>query len=276
MTNFVTPPPPPMSRDAVATKAGPIGWGAVAAGVLGLLALILPWFTPKITGAERPATSGTSFHPWNGFFFLIIAPVVLILAAVMWFQAMQGKHNSRFAGSDNPVRSLSVQSIIFGVVSLALGLLSFVILTATYKFKTGAGTLSWSEASRELKAVRDTLSRGPQIGLYLLFLGALMLIAVGVIGLLTKPTVAPGSAVDQGGNGSSPGFEGAPQGYGDPSGYGGPGNGALGYGGQAYGGPAYGGQAYGGPGNGALGYGGPGDGAAQGSGFPPPPPPPGR
>jgi hypothetical protein len=255
-----------MPSGGVAVKAGPIGWGAVAAGVFGLLALFLPWFTPKVSGNGKSATTGTSFHPWNGFFFLVIAPVVLILAAVMWFQAMQGKHNSRYAGSANPVRSLSLQSIVFGVVSLVLGLLSFVILTASYKFKTESGNISWSKASSELKALGDTLERGPQIGLYLLFLGAIVLIVVGVLGLATKPIAAPVSPLDGGGFG---GFTGPPQGFaGLPQGFTGPPQGFAGPP-QGFTGPA---QGYGNP---SPGYGGPAQsgplGGPQAGGFPPPP-----
>ena len=103
VTNFVAPPPPPpMSSGGTAVKAGPIGWGAVALGVLGVLALILPWFKPRMTQVGRWRT-----EPGDQ-----LSPVERVLLpdrradrvdpgrVSCGSRPCEGKHNSRFAGVD--------------------------------------------------------------------------------------------------------------------------------------------------------------------------------
>lgn len=184
-------PPPAAPGPAPASKAPPTGWIAVVAGLCGLLALFLPWFTPNVKAAGRTTNADTSFHAWNGFFFLIIGPVLLIVFGVLWGQAVMGRTNSRFASSTNPTRSLSVQSIGAGVVSIVLALLAFPILTATYKFKQNGGPdLKWSSAEKLIKAGGGTLNKGPQFGLWLLIIGGVLLIVAGAIGMMAKSAAA--------------------------------------------------------------------------------------
>ncbi len=205
MSNFVTPPPPPPQAmpGAVAAKPGPIGWVPVAAGVLGLLALVLPWYSPNLSKPIDGRTDlGTSYHAWSGFFFLVAAPVLLILFAVLWFQAMRGKPNSRFAGSPNPTRALAGQSIVAGAIALGLGLLSFVLVTHHYK--------DWDATAKLVKTLGATLQKNPQPGLYALLLGAVLLIAAGAVAVLkpgaTAAPTAPTAAPVQGGYGAAPGY----------------------------------------------------------------------
>ena len=257
MTNFAAPPPPPpppMPNAGVATKAGPAGWAAVAAGVLGLLGLVLPWFTPKLSKPVAGVTKlgASSYHAWSGFFFLVAAPVLLILFGVLWFQAMRGQHNSRFAGAADPVRAMSIQSIGAGVIALALALVSFPLMKSHYK--------NWSLAAKEFKAAGSNLEQNPQLGLYAVILGAVVLIATGALGLVMKPVVANGA-----GPGAGPSAYPGPQG-----GFGAPQQGGFGGPAQRENGPV---QGFGGP---DQGYVGPAQGGPQAGGFPPPPPPPGN
>jgi hypothetical protein len=197
VSDFVSPPPPPPSLSgsgAVATKPGPVAWGAVAAGVLGLLALVLPWYSPQVSKPVNGVTDhGASYHAWSGFFFLVAAPVLLILFAVLWLQARRGQPNSRFAGSTNPTRSLATQSVVAGAIALVLGLLSTVLMSHHYK--------DWDLVAKQYKSLGATLQKNPQPGLYALLLGALLLLVVGIVGLVTSgsATSAPAAAPAQDG-----------------------------------------------------------------------------
>jgi hypothetical protein len=207
VSDFVTPPPPPpppAMPGSVAAKPGPFGWVAVAAGVLGLLGLVLPWYSPNLSKPIDGRTDlGASYHAWSGFFFLVAAPVLLILFAALWLQALRGQPNSRFAGSTNPTRSLANQSIVAGAIALVLGLLSTVLMTHHYK--------DWDATAKLVKTAGSTLQKNPQPGLYAVLLGGLLLVAVGIAGLVmpgspAAPTAAPGAAPAQEGYGAAPGY----------------------------------------------------------------------
>ena len=199
MSDFVSPPPPPPSMSGVSpTKPSPVGWVAVAAGVLGLLALVLPWYAPKLSKPIGGVTgSAGSYHAWSGFFFLVAAPILLIVFAVLWFQALRGRPNSRFAGSANPTRSLSVQSVVAGSIALVLGLLSVVLMPRHYK--------DWDLIAKQVKTLGATLQKNPQPGLYAMLVGAVLLIAAGIAGLVLSGSsaAAPSSAPMPGSSGKS-------------------------------------------------------------------------
>lgn len=191
---------------AVATRPHPVGWGAVVAGLLGLLALVLPWYAPKLSKPVDGVTDlGVSYHAWSGFAFMVAAPILLIVFAVLWLQALRGRHNSRFAGSANPTRSLSLQSVVAGVVAFALGLLSFVLMSHHYT--------DWNQLTEKIKPLGATLQKNPQPGLYALLVGALLLIAVGIAGLVLAGRTGPAAVGTPGA--PTPGDYGtAPAGYG--------------------------------------------------------------
>ena len=182
------PAPPPMSSPPPVEKPSPIGWAAVAAGVCGLLALFLPWFTPTATANGQTSTASASFHAWNGVFLLIIGPIALIVFGVLWFQAMTGRTSTRFARSANPVRTLSLQSAIAGAVAVVVGIVAFPVFGATYRITglTGDRSVKWTDAVSIADRAGIRLSRGTQIGLWILFIGGALMIVVGVVGLLTK------------------------------------------------------------------------------------------
>jgi hypothetical protein len=207
VSDFVSPPPPPpgMYRPgAVASKPHPAGWLAVAAGVLGLLALVLPWYSPKLSKPVNGVSDlGSDYHAWSGFFFLVAAPVLLILFAVLWLQSLRGRPNSRFAGSPNPARALSLQSIVAGAIALVLGLLSIVLMSHHYK--------DWDEASTAAKSFGSSLEKNPQLGFYALMVGGVLLLGSGIVGMvLSASTANPGPA--------QTGYDNAPGGYYPPAG----------------------------------------------------------
>ena len=216
-----TPAPPASSQAAVVAKAPPFGWGAVAAGVLGILALVLPWFSPSAKVGGESTSSDTSFHAWNGYLFLVVGPALLISFGLLWFQGMRGTHNNRFASSRSPVRSLSLQSIGAGAVAIVIGILAFPVFAATYKIKTSTSgsAISWGKFEKLVKAAGGSVSKGPQFGLWLLFIGGVILIVVGVLGFLAtnaanKTAPAAGDAF----GGPTPGYD-QPGGYQQPGGY---------------------------------------------------------
>ena len=177
-----------MSSPAPTQKPGPIGWAAVVAGACGLLALFLPWFTPTATAGGQTSTASASFHAWNGVLLLIVGPIALIVFGFLWFQAMTGRTSTRFANSANPIRTLSLQSAIAGAVAVVVGILAFPIFGATYRITglTGNKSVKWSDAVSIANRAGIRLSKGMQIGLWILFVGGLLMIVVGVVGLVTK------------------------------------------------------------------------------------------
>jgi hypothetical protein len=186
------PPNAPLPPPAPPEKPGLIGWAAVAAGLCGLLALFLPWFTPTATANGQTSTASASFHAWNGVFLLIVGPIALIVFGVLWFQAMTGRVSSRFAASAHPVRTLSLQSAIAGAVAVVVGILAFPIFGATYRITglTGNRSIKWTDAVTIADRAGIKLSKGTQIGLWILFIGGLLMIVVGVVGLLTKQSAS--------------------------------------------------------------------------------------
>jgi hypothetical protein len=213
VSDFVSPPPPPPAASgAVATKPNQAGWLAVAAGVLGVLALVLPWYSPKLSKPINGVSDlGSKYHAWSGFFFLVIAPVLLILFAVLWLQALRGRPNSRFAGAENPNRALALQSIIAGLAALVLGLLSIVLMSHHYK--------DWDAASKEAKSLGSSLEKNPQLGFYALMIGGVFLLGAGIIGLVLN-AAKPDAGSAQGGYGSAPGTDQVQGGFGNAPGAG--------------------------------------------------------
>jgi hypothetical protein len=210
-------PPAPTPQPMQSPKAPGTGWVAVVAGVIALVAAFLPWYQPRLTG---PINTGgiqiSAYHSWSGFFFLIAAPLVLVVFGLMWLQALRGRTNSRFAGAADPVRALAVQSIVMGVVAAALGALSSVLVKSHYK--------GWDEVASSAKQAGGSLSKGPQIGLYLLFVAALLMIVAGALGLVVKGVPSDPTAFGQPQFGQPQQFGGPPpqfqpptnHGYGEP------------------------------------------------------------
>jgi hypothetical protein len=176
------PMPPAAPTPVPAGKAAPTGWLGVLAGVLGLLALVLPWYDPKFSKAIPGASiNANPYHAWSGFFILVIGPIALIAFAVLWVQALTGRTNSRFAGSADPHRSLAVQSIGVGVLALVVALLSYPLVKSHYK--------DWRQAASFAKAHGSSLSRNMQPGLWLLVLGGALMVLAGILGLATRRSV---------------------------------------------------------------------------------------
>ncbi len=177
------PPPPPAKPSGPAAKAPALGYLAVAGGVLGVLGLVLPWYVPQFSHSiDGQQISKISYHAWSGYFVLVAAPILLILAGTLWLQSLLGRTNSRFAAADNPLKVLGKQSVIYGAIALVLALLSFVVMKNHYK--------DWDQAASFAKSNGATLDKNPQIGLYLVILGALLVIAAGVIGLRSAAPVS--------------------------------------------------------------------------------------
>ena len=184
------PAPPPMSSPAPVPKPGPICWAAVVAGGCGLLALFLPWFTPTATANGQTSTASTSFHAWNGIFLLIAGPIGLIVYGVLWFQALTGRTGFRFAANANPLRRLSIRSAVAGVVAIVVGIAAFPVFGATYRIAglTGDRSVKWTDAVSLADRAGIKLSKGTQIGLWILFIGGVLMIVAGLVGLFTKPS----------------------------------------------------------------------------------------
>ncbi|MCW2528503.1 MAG: hypothetical protein JWM76_3363 [Pseudonocardiales bacterium] len=192
----------------------------MVAGVLGLLALFLPWFTPVAKAGGESSTSDTSFHAWNGFLFMILGPLFPVAVAVFWVLAIRGSYVGKLAAAANPLKALSIQSIIAGVVAIVIGIIAFPVFTATYKIEDprGGKNLSWDAAEKLLKGVDGSLSKGPQVGLWLLFVAGAIMLVVGVLGFLAAKKVPAGGASGQGFGGQN--FDGQgypPPAYGQPS-----------------------------------------------------------
>jgi hypothetical protein len=159
-------------------------------GLLGLLAFFLPWFTPKLSGSVS-SNLDTSFHAWNGYIFMIIAPVLLVLYGVLWTMALLGRWSNRFAKGSNPLRSMSLWTAISGLIAIIVGGLAFPILHSAYKIKLNGTEYSWDDFSKLAKENGASLSNGVQVGLILLFVAGAIMIVVGVMGFLAAGKAAP-------------------------------------------------------------------------------------
>ena len=186
------PMPPAAPTPAPAGRAAQTGWLGVVAGIFGLLALILPWYQPKLTkSVESLQLSAKPYHAWSGLFILIVGPLILVAFAIVWVQALIGKMNARFAGSADPHRSMAMQSIVAGAVALVVALLSYPLVKSHYS--------NWDETARDAKAAGSSLTRGVQPGLWLLIVGGVLMLLAGVLALVLKPTAPaqPGFAAPQ-------------------------------------------------------------------------------
>lgn len=184
-------------------KAPRTGGLAVAAGGLGVAGLLLPWYHPRLgvplDGITYP---GATYHAWSGLRLLVLAPILLVIWAFFWIEAMRGKHHARGRSGPDPVRALGVQSIVVGGLSLLGAVLSVFVMKPHYP--------DWDALARQVRARGSSLEQNPQIGLYLVVIGAVLLIATGVsvlvrAGPAAGPPVADRAGAADHGSGPVPG-----------------------------------------------------------------------
>jgi uncharacterized membrane protein len=125
----------------------------------------------------------------------IVAPIVLVVLAVMTVGLFRGKPRGRLASATDPVRTVAKYAIVIGAVCVVCLVIAWFFVSTQYRF----GAMSWNDFESRLKAVGGSLSRGPQIGYWVTAAAALVAIVGGVLMLLqTKsdqsgPQLAPTS-----------------------------------------------------------------------------------
>jgi len=184
------PPPPPPAAPAVATPffAGVL---PVAAGI-GVLGAILPWFKPVGTANGQKIGEGDAFHSWEDGRIGLIGPILMIVVAVSVSGLLRGRTPSRFAGSGNPLSSLAKWAVGTGLATAVCLGVAWAFVTDQYKFTDANGVKhSWDEVTRQ----GISLSKGPQIGFFLVGFAALLFIAIGVLLFgNSRSTSAPAAA----------------------------------------------------------------------------------
>lgn len=193
-----SPVPPPAPGTVAVTNAPPVAWLLPLAAVLAVIGVFTPWFRPhgEAGGASKDFDSLYSFKDGK---VGLIAPIVLVVIAIMAIGLLRGKVRGRLAGAGDPVRTLAKYAVIAGVVSAVCLVIAWVLVSSQYKFSLNGSELSWNDFESRLKAVGGSLSRGPQIGYWLTAAAAVLAIVAGVVMMLqTKsdksgPQVAPTS-----------------------------------------------------------------------------------
>ena len=104
------------------------------------------------------------------------------------------------------------------MVAVVVGILAFPIFGATYRITglTGNKSVKWSDAVSIANRAGIRLSKGMQIGLWILFIGGLLMIVVGVVGLLTKQSGTEFPAAGYGPPAEHLPPQGPPSGYAPP------------------------------------------------------------
>ena len=166
--------------------------------MLAVIGAVTPWFRPhgEAGGTSKDFDNLYSFKDGK---IGLIAPIVLIIIAVMALGLLRGKVSGRLSSASDPVRAVAKYAIIAGVVSAVCLLIAWFLVTTQYKFELGGTELSWSDFESKLKAVGGSLSRGPQIGYWLTAAAAIVAIVGGVLMMLqtrsdqSGPQLAPTS-----------------------------------------------------------------------------------
>jgi hypothetical protein len=193
-----SPVPPPPPGTAPVAKAPPVTWLLPLASLLAVIGAVTPWFRPhgEAGGTSKDFDNLYSFKDGK---IGLVAPIVLIVIAVMAFGLLRGKVSGRLSSASDPVRAVAKYAIIAGVVSAVCLLIAWFLVTTQYKFELDGSELSWNDFESKLKAVGGSLSRGPQIGYWLTAAAALVAIVGGVLMMLTtrsdrpEPQLAPTS-----------------------------------------------------------------------------------
>jgi hypothetical protein len=136
----------------------------IALAVVGLIAIVLPWFHPTIDGHKIDGVK--DFHSWNGLLFFL-APVVMIIAAGRAITARTNLAQFRQAG-------------ISGILSGALMLISAVIGYA----RVPSAYSDWDQAKAIAAEHGQTLGRGPEIGWYLTIGVGVLFIVLGIAAIV--------------------------------------------------------------------------------------------
>ncbi len=185
-----SPVPPPPPGTVTVTKAPPVTWLLPAAALLALIGTFTPWFRPhgEAAGHSKDFDSLYSFKDGK---IGLIAPIVLVVIAIMAIGLMQGKTRGRLASAADPVRSVAKYAIIAGVVSAVCVVIAWFLVTSQYSFELDGTQLSWNDFASKLKAIGGSLSRGPQIGYWLTGAAAIVAIVGGVLMMLATRSTQP-------------------------------------------------------------------------------------
>lgn len=157
-------------------KAPPWAILAISAGVLALIGLFLPWFKPSVGDIEAEE----SIYAWTVRLGLI-GPIVIAICALLWVKLML-KPSTRDE-IDKTLRSTAIG----GVVGLVAVVVSWFLVPSAYT--------DWDAAQAYADSVGESLSRGPQIGLWITALACIDALAAAALGytmLKKNPAAAPG------------------------------------------------------------------------------------
>jgi hypothetical protein len=198
-----TPPPPPAQGPAVQLPL--FLWAFPAAGVLGLLGALLPWFKPTFDGKTFPGEP--SVHSWTDGRIGLLGPILLVVVGVLSTMLLLGRTPARFTRSgSHPLRGLAKYGLIAGAVTVVTGAIAYAIVPQNFK--------DWKEAEAAAKAAGITLGRGPLPGYWLVLVaGVISLVLGAVLFFQSKDIAAPATF--------SGGF--APPAYGDQAAFAQPG-----------------------------------------------------
>lgn len=177
----------------------PAAWLVPAAAALAVVGTVFPWFRPHVR-------VGSASRDYDGLYSVrdgkigLLAPIVLVVVAVMVVGLLRGRARGRLAGSVDPVRTVAKYAIGAGAASLVCVLIAWFLVSSQYRFTDSAGaTISWDGYAARLASVGGSLSRGPQPGYWLTVAAAALAVVGGALMLAQagpvehRPVPAPPS-----------------------------------------------------------------------------------
>jgi hypothetical protein len=157
-------PPAPFAAPPSMRKAPPWVYAFVVLAITGLVALVLPWFRPTLSGQTIPDEAAT--HSWNGVLFYV-APILMVLCAA---RAVTSRTNF------DTLRAVCTQAIVVGVLLLVSVGVAYLRVPSNYT--------DWNQAKAAAAQAGLTLGRGPQPGYWLAVFVAVAFLALGIFGRL--------------------------------------------------------------------------------------------
>jgi len=165
-------PAPPPARSPIP----PWAWLFVVTGLVGAVGGILPWFRPS----AGPLHADSPVHSWNDGRLVIAGPLIMLGCGIWWLLALLGK---RPAGRYGEARHGVIVSTIGGALTVVSLPVAWALVPHNYR--------DWKIIELEAHLHGLSLSRGPQLGFWLVGVCGLAYLALGVVGLIQFRQAAP-------------------------------------------------------------------------------------
>jgi NADH:ubiquinone oxidoreductase subunit 6 (subunit J) len=165
LTSHSEPGQLPTGPERIVTPVNvpPVAWLVPAAALLGLVGAFAPWFRARGVYEGHVVLEGSSLNAFTDATIGVLAPIVLIVGAVIVVLLFRGTAPRWFLGRRDPVRSVAEFVIGAGAVAVLCLVIAWFLVPAQYHFSVSGARYDWAEVER----IGIDLSRGPQFGFVL-------------------------------------------------------------------------------------------------------------